>query len=332
MAATAILEGSLRQLGQDTLGFEDNGRTTMARLPAVFASLLHDVEHALVMYAYSFVVMPGAGIYDDAALARFAQILANCHIYIIGLLPIVDFINLRKGSGSFIATLGLLGKEHLIEVELPAGWDVGEEKSHYYLVDHKGQRYTPREDWLISQLKAAPDFTFDVQYVGQAYGKTGERNALARLKSHETLQKIALKGIPDGYQLSLLSQVSPGNMLITMFNPSAQNKDASGERLKAGLDKLFGTDERERIALYEAALIRYFQPKFNKEFRDSFPSTNLKVLRDCYDKDFSAVVAEINLETLPFAIGSNVVAPAVTHIAKFELHEKADRRAFFFDG
>lgn len=49
------------------------------------------------------------------------------------------------------------------------------------------------------------------------------------------------------------------------------------------------------------------------------------------DKDFSAVVAEINLETLPFAVGSKIVHPAPTHIAKFDLHEDADRRAFFLD-
>lgn len=47
----------------------------MARLPAVLASKIHDVEHALVMYAHSFVLMPAAGIYDDAALARFAPVL-----------------------------------------------------------------------------------------------------------------------------------------------------------------------------------------------------------------------------------------------------------------
>jgi hypothetical protein len=304
----------------------------MARLPAVLASKLHDVEHALVMYAYSYVLMPAAGIYDEAALARFTQILANCHIYMIGLLPIVDFVGLRKGSGSFIATLRLLGKERDIEVEIPEGWDVGEEKGAYYLSDPQGQRYTLKEEWLLSQLSAAPEFTFDVQYIGQAYGEAGERNALDRLKSHETLQKIAVQGVPAGYGLNLLLlEISPDNMLVTMFNPSAEKKDTSGERIKAGLDKLFGTDEKERVALYEAALIRYFQPKFNKEFTESFPSTNLKVLRDCYNKDFSAVVAEINLETLPFAIGSKVVRPAVTHIAKFDLHKEADRQAFFSD-
>lgn len=38
---------------------------------------------------------------------------------------------------------------------------------------------------------------FDIQYIGQAYGKSGSRNALDRLRKHETVQKIALQGVPE---------------------------------------------------------------------------------------------------------------------------------------
>ena len=118
---------------------------------------------------------------------------------------------------------------------------------------------------------------------------------------------------------------------MSFFNPHAENKDKEGTRIKAGLDKLFDTDEAERITLYEAALIRYFEPEFNKEFKKSFPSTQLKVLEDCYDKDFSAVVAEICIDDLPFLIGSETVAPAQYHIAKHDLHDEDERKAFFYE-
>jgi len=39
---------------------------------------------------------------------------------------------------------------------------------------------------------------FEVKYIGQAYGDAGSRNALDRLLKHETLQKIALNGAPNG--------------------------------------------------------------------------------------------------------------------------------------
>jgi hypothetical protein len=45
---------------------------------------------------------------------------------------------------------------------------------------------------------------FEVLYIGQAFGNDGSRNALDRLKKHETLQKIAVKGIPEGYTLTIL--------------------------------------------------------------------------------------------------------------------------------
>lgn len=114
-----------------------------------------------------------------------------------------------------------------------------------------------------------------------------------------------------------------------MINPFAKNNDESGARIQSGLQKLFNTTEEERVSLYEAALIRYFYPEFNKEFKDSFPSTNLKILRDCYDKDFCTVVAEICIDDLPFHLWSKTVEPKVYHIAEHNLHKDEDRRMFF---
>jgi hypothetical protein len=143
-------------------------------------------------------------------------------------------------------------------------------------------------------------------------------------------KKIALKGIPDGHQIALLLlAVQPNNQLITMMNPFAQRHDDEGTRIKSGLDKLFNTTEEERTSLYEAALIRYFYPEFNKEFKDSFPSTNLKILRDCYDKDFSSVVAEICIDELPYRLWSTSAAPALYHFAHHDLHKSEDRTMFF---
>jgi hypothetical protein len=169
-----------------------------------------------------------------------------------------------------------------------------------------------------------------VQYIGQAYGTDGSRNALDRLRKHETLQKIAVQGIPDGYRLqTLLLEVLPETTLVTLFNPWAEKQDQGKARIAAGLDKLFGTDERERISLFEAAFIRYFRPPFNERFKDSFPSTNMSVLRECYSKDFSAVVAEIGFDGLPYELFSNEIRPRHHHIASYDLHTEEKRKVFF---
>jgi len=83
------------------------------------------------------------------------------------------------------------------------------------------------------------------------------------------------------------------------------------------------------VTLYEPSLIRHFQPPFNKEFKESFPSTNLKVLADCYDKDFSTLISEICIDELPFKMTSDAVPPSQYHTAKFDLHEDEVRQIFF---
>lgn len=114
-----------------------------------------------------------------------------------------------------------------------------------------------------------------------------------------------------------------------MFKTNAKFKDEDSSRINAGLDKLYNTSLQERISIYEAALIRYFCPQYNKEFKDSFPSTNLKILQDCYKKDFSAVIAEINFDNLPFKIFSSSVKSSDSHMAIFDLHKDEARKLFF---
>lgn len=180
-----------------------------------------------------------------------------------------------------------------------------------------------------ARIKGAP-IDFNILYIGQAYGADGSRNAIDRLKRHETLQKISLQGVPEGFDLQLLLiNVQPTTQLITFFNPFAENKDDGDERIEAGLEKLFGTDEKERVSLFEAAFIRYFRPPFNEKFKDSFPSTNMSILKQCYKKDFSAVIAEIGLTDLPFALFSKARARQDHHIAAYDLHTEEERKVFF---
>lgn len=297
----------------------------------VFGKAAFDVEHALGMYALSFCTIPAEGIYNTEALASLASVLDDCHIYLIGYTPKIDFIGAEQKGQSLLLSFKVLSETHVIEYELPEDACLEIEGELYYVRDSTGRRFFPDEIDMQTKLAAVTDaIKFEVKYVGQAYGKDGARNAIDRLLKHETLQKIALKGVPEGYRITLLLlAIETSNQLITMINPFAKNKDDGEARIQNGLKKLFNTTEEERISLYEAALIRYFYPDFNKEFKDSFPSTNLKILQDCYDKDFSAVVAEICIDGLPFQLWSEAAAPKWHHIAKHDLHKSEDRRMFF---
>jgi hypothetical protein len=306
-------------------------RTEAPTMKDVFGKAAFDIEHALGMYALSFCTIPAEGIYDKDALASLGSVPDTCHIYLIGYTPRIDFVGAEQKDRNLLLSFEVLSEMHVIDYPLPGGLSLKTDGELWYLSDSSGRRSWPNAIEMQTRLAAtAGAIKFEVKYVGQAYGQDGSRNAIDRLLKHETLQKIALKGVPEGYRLTLLLlAIEPSNQLITSINPFAKNTEESGTRIQQGLDKLFNTTEEERISLYEAALIRYFYPDFNKEFKDSFPSTNLKILRDCYEKDFSALVAEICIDDLPFRLWSSAVEPKLYHIAKHDLHKGEERRMFF---
>jgi hypothetical protein len=297
----------------------------------ILKNALFDVEHALGMYAYSFCTIPAEGIYDKDALAPLMKVIESCHIYLIGYTPIVNIEDATQKDNQLHLHFTVGSNKHTLSYDLPPGASLQIDGDNFYVSDGAGRNFWPNE--LEMQQRIAAEFgtiTFQVKYIGQAYGQDGSRNAVDRLLKHETLQKIALKGTPVGQRITLLLlEIQPNNQLFTSINPFAQNKEEGNSRIQLGLDKLFNTTEAERISLYEAALIRYFYPEFNKEFKDSFPSTNLKILQDCYKKDFSAVIAEICIDDLPFRIFSEEIKPAYNHIAKHDLHKDEGRRMFF---
>ena len=297
----------------------------------MFENKKFNIEHALSMYADSFSLLPASAIYDEKALKPFMPVIERCHIYLIGKMPRVYFTGARQSERTLVVTKEVLGKTYELDWSLPEGLELKEEDGAWHLVDENGSRSFLTETEMTRKLALtdAP-LNFEIQYIGQAYGADGSRNALDRLKKHETLQKIALQGVPDGYRLELIMlEVAPATRVITMFNPKAEDKTKGGERIRAGLDKLFGTDEKERVSLFEAAFIRYFRPPFNERFKDSFPSTNMKVLKDCYDKDLSAVIAEIGFDQLPYKLCSGQVEANDHHIATFNLSTEEERAVFF---
>ncbi len=263
----------------------------------------------------------------------YKDLTKSCHIYIIGLLPTVEIVTATQKNQQLVITVSVQGDTHDLDWSIPDGIQLKYDEKFFYLEDATGKKIGLNQEELMKKFtRKVGMLNFDIKYIGQAYGRDGSRNAIDRLLKHETLQKISLKGIPEGFTLSLLLlEVQPNNQIFTMFNPFAKEKDDTGKRVKAGLDKLFDTNEQEQITLYEASLIKYFSPIFNKEFKNSFPSTNLKVLQDCYKKDFSAVVAEICHDDILFRLCSDVVQPSHYHIAKHDLHEEANRKAFFYE-
>ncbi|AWC21240.1 hypothetical protein CO731_00688 [Aminobacter sp. MSH1] len=292
-----------------------------------------DVEHALTLYALSYVTLPAEALYDRERRDEFAEVTKKCHIYVVGFVPKMDLVNITLEGRDLRMSFNVLGKPYDLAWLMDQGVSLVWKDEQWFLSKDGRLASPPPLDLCTAKLnKKFGTGNFLVKYIGQAYGKDGSRNALHRLMKHEKLQEIAIKGVPDGYRFQVLMlAIAPVNQVVTVFNPRAEDGSQGENRIRNGLDKLFGTTEKERVALYEASLIRYFLPTFNREFSDSFPSTNLKILQDCYDKDFSGVSAEINFDDFPFSLYSESVSAKEKHLAYFDLHEDQARKVFFAD-
>jgi hypothetical protein len=291
-----------------------------------------EVENALVLYASNFVIMSAAAIYEDELIRPDLGLINECHIYLIGLVPKVEFVGAEKKGTDVVASFIVANNPREVRWSPPPDISITCGPSMEVCIQANGEKqFIPIQDAMFRYLhKMERAVDFKILYIGQAYGLNGARSALDRLKKHEILQKIAVKGVPEAYSLTILMlSLELGTDLLTMFNPNARDKSNSLDRMNKGLDKLHNTTEAERIALYEAALIRYFQPPFNTAFKDSFPSTNMKLLADCYNKDFSALAAEINIDDLPYVLFSDVIEHKPYHIAFYDLHTEDDRKLFF---
>ena len=118
--------------------------------------------------------------------------------------------------------------------------------------------------------------------------------------------------------------------MITTFDgidKKAIRDQRDTERFISILDNLLS--EHEQICLAEAALIRYFKPAYNEIYKASFPASDQTILKNCYERDFSALITEIDTEELGLYLYSPTIKPAEHHIAQFDLVDPRMRRSFF---
>lgn len=174
----------------------------------------------------------------------------------------------------------------------------------------------------------------EILYVGQAYGKKGERSAMNRLARHETLQKIysdANRRAPEMDVLIILWRFEE-TQLATFFPP--EDEDTSEDALKAEEERtarmLAATiSEEQKVNFTEAALIRYFQPVYNTQFKDQFPTPAHASYAECYKIDLNMVSAEIHTMSVQTKLWGPGAPSALMHFATFPLHSEEERRHMF---
>lgn len=139
----------------------------------------------------------------------------------------------------------------------------------------------------------------EVLYIGQAYGAGGKRTAVDRLLNHSTLQKILAKEKRDDCSIMVCMFSLSEHRNVHVITPCGTN-DRLLELFNKSQDNLNHIGEKEKISLFEGAMIKKFMPKYNLQLKDSFPSDKLKMLSDCYDKEIHSVSAEICFDDFEF--------------------------------
>ena len=140
---------------------------------------------------------------------------------------------------------------------------------------------------------------FEVLYIGQAYGKNGERTAFDRLEQHSTLQKILTKyrnENPDKHIYVLLLEIQ--KQLAMSFDGISKEYEKTEEESDKHMDEICCNipEDEQVINITEAALINYFKPEYNVNFIDNFPDENHKGYKKYHDLDYNALSVELDLE------------------------------------
>lgn len=144
-----------------------------------------------------------------------------------------------------------------------------------------------------------PLLDYEVLYIGQAFGEDGKRTAIQRLGSHSTLQMIyseAMQRNPDSEIWILIAafkqkNISAMNGLISMPQENEDKDLSRWLNFNTGENPF---SEKQIINFTEAALIRTFLPKYNKEYKNTFPNPAHSSYSECYNLDINSIVVEMD--------------------------------------
>ncbi len=306
-------------------------------------------EFAVSLYSARWIITPASQFMSGGAMDEQEQEVAgNCHIYAIGKLPIIsyckDSFKYENGNLSGHVMYQIEGKVRKKEFsfEFPLLDNAVEVKLSKYphrevvTLDQLGNkiRYLPASivsmdlKWHFENSELRD---IEVLYIGQAFGD-GTRNAFDRLKNHSTLQKILAQAQYESpeYEVQILTFEYAPYRIIYSMDGKAENVISDYrdmDRFRSITNNHLS--EREQVCLAEAALIRYFQPRYNEIYKDNFPCDKHKILESCYDLDFSGLIVEINTEELRYYLFSPTVKPNYHHICQVDLLDPEKRWGFF---
>ena len=186
---------------------------------------------------------------------------------------------------------------------------------------------------LYMELSKEP-LNSKILYVGQSYGKAGERDAIQRLSSHSTLQKILAEISHNNIEVEVsvsLWEFTP--RLISSFDGISKNYLTSENEDIEHLKKVISNPplwiDNQIINVTEAGLINYFKPEYNGKFKNNFPDIEHKGYKIYYDYDYNAIEIELDPSCVNIEIFSETQSYNQWNPIKYHLNSEEERRSMF---
>lgn len=292
-------------------------------------------------------MMPSDQIQADGEMQPDEEELSkDCHIYLICKRPATYFVKdtLIYKDNILSVTVGykINGEEHTFQYEgefplLDGAVKISiSDYPHREIITYDENeneiRHLPANIVSVKQDHASPLKNLEVLYVGQSFGN-GSRSAHERLKSHSTLQKILADSsykYPDSEISVLMFKFEPYRLLMSFDGISKDTIDGTKDKQRFISIQNNPLKPKQQVGLAEATLIRYFQPEYNDKFKIKFPSPKIKLLKKCFELDFSGLVIEINTEDLMFNLYSPTRKPKMHHICNVDIINDKSRASFFY--
>lgn len=270
---------------------------------------------------------------------------AKYHIYMVNKIPrltiVSDSIKIYKTHIEISIQLGVLKNVKVCNIKFALLEGDHREIFEFELEDNKTLILRDKKDgglkvdvlWLYSEFADKPLPT-EILYVGQSYGKDGQRDAIQRLSSHSTLQKILADTMGESieYEIAItLWEFTP--RLFTSIDGRSKQYIKDEKADLEHFEKVWSAPplrlDSHIINVTEAALINYFKPKYNVMFMNNFPDINHKGYRFYYDYDYNAISVELDPSCVNIKIFSEHTSYSKFRPIKYLLNSEEERKSMF---
>jgi hypothetical protein len=163
----------------------------------------------------------------------------------------------------------------------------------------------PVDNWLNHSFEEPLPSDLEIVYIGQAFGRTKSKNIDYRISNHEKIQKIALDILDTGSNEEVLIigvnvKINDSATSIIPNDLNLENAYRSGQFRELRNNATNRISDAQAITIFEASLIKYFQPKLNTIHKNTFPSPTFKSYNEIYQVDF--LYSAITLDTRPIEV------------------------------